>query len=167
MVLYADNGGTLRAIPNFFFLEDKLYEKIKIIQSEDVVVAFDYEEMSRVWLSRPLTAKTCQKAYSIAQAASVLRVKPASIKDALKDGLTPTAVVAYNQTTLKPTGFYFKESDLFELRDAIWELLPKNRYGEPYRDTMVSERELKSILAKENPDIFTVRDGEIIAVFKS
>lgn len=157
----------MRAIPNFFFIENKLFEKIKIIQSEDVVVAFDYEEMSRVWLSRPLTANSCEKAYSIPQAATILRVKQGTIKDAIKDGLTPPAVVAYNQTTLKPTGFYFKESDLFALRDAIWELLPKNRYGEPYRDTMISERELKSTLAKENPDIFTVKDGEIIAVFKS
>lgn len=157
----------MRAIPNFFYLDDKLYEKIKIIQSEDVVVAFDYAEMSRVWLSRPLTAKNCEKAYSIAQAASVLRVKPGSIKQALVDGLTPPAVVAYNQTTLKPTGFYFKESDLFELRRSLWDLLPKNRYGEPFRDTMVSERELKSILLKENPDIFTIKDGEIISVFKA
>lgn len=157
----------MRAIPNFFFLEDKLYEKIKIIKSEDVVVAFDYEEMTRVWLSRPLTARHCEKAYSIAQAAATLRVKTGTIKDALRDGLTPRAVVAYNQTTLKPTGFYFKESDLCDLRDVMWGLLPKNRYGEPFRDTMVSERELKSILAKENPDLFTVNNGEIIAVFKA
>ena len=157
----------MRAIPTFFFIEDKLYEKIKIIQSEDVVVAFDYKEMSRVWLSRPLTAKNCEKAYSIAQAASAIRVKPGSIRQALADGLTPPAVVAYNQTTLKPTGFYFKESDLFGLRDAIWDLLPKNRYGEPYRDTMVSERELRAIILKENPEIFTVKDGEVISVFKA
>ena len=157
----------MKAIPNFFFIEDKLYEKIKIIQSEDVVVAFDYEEMCRVWLSRTLTATHCERAYSVSQAASLLRVKPGSIKDAIKDGLTPPAVVAYNQTTLKPTAFYFKESDLFELRDAIWELLPKNRYGEPFRDTMISERELKMTLAKENPDLFTVKDGEVIAVFKA
>lgn len=157
----------MRAIPNFFFIEDKLYEKIKIIQSEDVVVAFDYEEMSRVWLSRPLTSSHCERAFSISQAATLLRVKPSSIKVALKEGLTPPAVVAYNQTTLKPTGFYFKESNLFGVRDAMWELLPKNRYGEPFRDTMISERELKSTLAKENPDLFTVRDGEVIAVFKA
>lgn len=157
----------MKAIPNFFFLQDKLYEKIKIIKSEDVVVAFDYEEMSRVWLSRPLTARHCERGYSIQQAASTLRVKSSTVKDALKDGLTPPAVVAYNQTTLKPTGFYFKECDLFDLRDAVWGLLPKNRYGEPFRDTMVSERELKAILAKENPDLFTVKDGEIIAIFKA
>lgn len=157
----------MRAIPEFFFIEDKLYEKIKIIKSEDVVVAFDFEEMSRVWLSRPLTATHCEKAYSLSQAAGTIRVRPPSIRDAVRDGLTPQTVVAYNQTTLKPTGFYFKESDLLELRDAMWNLLPKNRYGEPYRDTMVSERELKSILAKENPDLFTVKDGEIIAVFKA
>lgn len=157
----------MRAIPEMFFIEDKLYEKIKIVKSEDVVVAFDFKEMSRVWLSRPLTARSCEKAYSIGQAASVIRVKPSTIKNAIRDGLTPTTVVAYNQNTLKPTGFYFKESDLVELRAAIWELLPKNRYGEPYRDTMASERELKSTLAKENPDLFTVRDGEIIAVFRA
>ena len=28
-------------IPDMFFLDNKLYEKIKIINSEDVVVAFD------------------------------------------------------------------------------------------------------------------------------
>lgn len=157
----------MRAIPNFFFIDDKLYEKIKIIQSDDSVVAFDYAEMSRVWLSRPLTAKHCEKAYSISQAASILRVRGSTIKDAIRDGLTPKAVVAYNQTTLKPTGFYFKESDLFKLREVIWDLLPKNRYGEPFRDTMISERELTYTLAKENPDLFTVQNGEIIAVFKS
>lgn len=157
----------MRAIPEMFFIENKLYEKIKIVKSEDVVVAFDFEEMTRVWLSRPLTSRSCEKAYSVGQAASVIRAKPSTIKDAVRDGLTPPTVVAYNQNTLKPTGFYFKESDLVELRAAIWELLPKNRYGEPYRDTMASERELKSTLAKENPDLFTVRDGEIIAVFRA
>lgn len=157
----------MKSIPNFFFIEDKLYEKIKIIQSEDVVVAFDFEETTRVWLSRPLTAQHHEKAYSIGQVASTLRVRSGTVKDVLKDGLTPPAVVAYNQNTLKPTGFFFKESDLFAIRDTIWDLLPKNRYGEPYRDTMVSERELRSILAKENPDIFTVKDGEVIAVFKA
>ena len=156
----------MRAIPNFFFLEDKLYEKIKIVKSDDSVVAFDYAEMSRVWLSRPLTARHAVKAYSIPQTASLLRVKSSTIKDAIKDGLTPPAAMAYNQTTLKPTGVYFKESDLIELRQAVWELLPKNRYGEPFRDTMVSESELKMILARDNPDVFTVKDGEIIAIFQ-
>lgn len=157
----------MRAIPNYFFLEDKLYEKIKIVKSDDSVVAFDYAEMSRVWLSRPLTSRHAVRAYSIQQAASLLRVRSFTIKDAIKDGLTPPAVIAYNQTTLKPTGTYFKESDLIELRQAVWDLLPKNRYGEPFRDTMVSESELKMILAKDNPDIFTVKDGEIIAIFKA
>lgn len=156
----------MRAIPNFFFIEDKLYEKIKIIKSEDVVVAFDYAESQRVWLSRPLTANHYERAFSITETAAALRVKPSTVKDALKEGLTPPAVVAYNQMTLKPKSFYFKESDLFEIRDVIWDLLPKNQYGEPYRDTMVSERELKAVLAKENPSLFTVKDGEVIAIFQ-
>lgn len=157
----------MRAIPDMFFIEGKLYEKIKIIKSEDVVVAFDFEEMSRVWLSRPLTSRGCERAYSVSQAANVIRVKPSTVKSAIRDGLTPPTVVAYNQNTLKPTGFYFKESDLIELRSVIWDLLPKNRYGEPFRDTMASEREVRSTLAKENPDLFTVKDGEIIAVFRA
>lgn len=157
----------MKSIPNYFFIDDKLFEKIKVIQSEDVVVAFDYEEVCRVWLSRPLTSKNHQKAYNINEASSLLRVRPSTIKTAISEGLTPRAAIAYNQNTLKPKGTFFKENDLFELRDALWELLPKNRYGEPYRDTLISERELKASILKDNPEIFTVKDGEIISIFKA
>ena len=152
-------------IPDLFFLDNKLYEKIKIINSEDVVVAFDYEEGNRVWLPRKHVRRNLERAYSVSATANMLNIRKSTLDKLINKQLVQSPAIRYNVDTLLVRGLYFPASSLYEIRDAVWEFIPKNKYGEPFRDTLVSEDDLTAKLHSSNENNFAIRDGEIIQVF--
>lgn len=155
----------MRSIPTMFFLEDKLFKRIKLVKSDDSVVVFDYEDESRIWLPINAVLKNYKKAYTVLQVANLFSVKTSVIKEALYKGNVTAPVLAYNPKTFAPTKYYISEDNLMELRDEVWEMLPKNKYGEPFRDMLPSKDDLRAHLFSDNDRNYVIRDNEFIQVF--
>lgn len=155
----------MRSVPTMFFLDDKLYKRIKLVKSDDSIVVFDYEEESRVWLPISAVLKNYKKAYSLAQAANILNVKTGIIKEVINNGEVDKPSLAYNPKTFAPLKYYISENKMMDLRNAVWEHLPKNKYGEPYRDTIPSPDDLTARLYGQDDRNYVIRDNEFIQIF--
>lgn len=155
----------MRSVPAMFFLEGKLYKKIKLVKSDDSIVAFDYEEESRVWLPVRAVLKNYKRAYSLTQAANLLSVKTSVVKEVINKGSVKRPILAYNPKTFAPIKYYVSEDDLMDIRDAVWELLPKNRYGEPFKDVIPSQDDLRAKLFGGDDRNYVIRDNEFIQIF--
>jgi len=148
-----------------FFLDGKLYKKLKLVKSDDSVVVFDYEEESRVWLPVRAVLKNYKRAYSLPQAANLLSVKSSIVKEIITKKSIGNPVLAYNPKTFAPIKYYISEDDLMDIRDAAWELLPKNRYGEPFKDVIPSPDDLRAKLFGDDNRNYVIRDNEFIQIF--
>lgn len=153
------------AIDNIFFLDGKMYRRIKIVKSDDSVVAFDFEEEERVWLPRRLVERESVKGYSISETARLIGVASALVKDAVKSNIIPRPHMTYNPVNYKPGRYYFDGNDLMEIRDSLWEHQPKNKYGEPYKDKIISKSDLEVALYRGDERNFVKKDGELIQIF--
>lgn len=154
-----------RSVPAMFFLDNKLYKKIKLVKSDDSVVVFDYEEESRVWLPVKAVLKNYKRAYSLPQVANLLSVKTNVVKEVIGKQRVGSPVLSYNPKTFAPIKYYVSEEDLMDIRDAVWELLPKNRYGEPFNDIVPSADDLRAKLFGEDDRNYVIRDNEFIQIF--
>lgn len=155
----------MRSVPTMFFLDGKLYKKIKLVKSDDSIVAFDYEEEARVWLPVRAVLKNYKRAYTLTQAASMLSVKTRLAKEVINDGRVTSPVLAYNPKSFAPMSYYVSEENMMELRDAIWEMIPKNKYGEPHKDVMPSQDDLRAKLHGDDERNYVIRDNELIQIF--
>lgn len=155
----------MRSVPTMFFLDDKLYKRIKLIKSDDSLVTFDYAEESRVWLPVRAVLKNYKRAYTLNQVANLFSVKTQIIKEVIQKGRVTKPILAYNPKTFAPIKYYVSEDNLMELRDEVWELLPKNKYGEPFRDVLPSKDDLKAMLHSGDDRNYVVRDNEFIQIF--
>lgn len=148
-----------------FFLDEKLYKKIKLVKSDDSIVAFDFQEEERVWLPVRAVLKNYKRAFTMSQAANMLSVTNGLVREVVNEGKVTSPVLAYNPRNFAPRGYYISEENMMELRDVIWDLLPKNKYGEPFKDTMPSPDDLKARLHSEDERNYVVRDNEFIQIF--
>ena len=148
-----------------FFLDEKLYKKIKLVKSDDSIVAFDFQEEERVWLPVRAVLKNYKRAFTMSQAANMLSVSNGLVREVVNEGKVTSPVLAYNPRNFAPRGYYISEENMMELRDVIWDLLPKNKYGEPFKDTMPSPDDLKARLHSEDERNYVVRDNEFIQIF--
>lgn len=154
-------------IPNYFFIDNKLHMKIKVVRSDDAVVAFCYEDESRPWLNRTMVRKYYKKAYTLSQAARLMNVKRGTLDELIKKKLVPMPKKSYDLANYQPLRSYISEQDMLDYRQAAWDQLPKNRFGEPYRDTMLSEVELIHAMSKNDDRDFVIEGDDVIKIFKS
>ncbi|QLF83326.1 helix-turn-helix DNA-binding domain protein [Rhodococcus phage NiceHouse] len=134
----------MATIPSFFFLNDKLHKFIKVVRSDNSVVAWCYQDEARLWLPRSLVRQTYKKAYTVPQAARLINCKKNTVYSLIDKGLVKRPEKSYDisNNSYRPLISYINEDDMLELRQAAWDVLPKNRFGEPYNDVMANEDEL-------------------------
>src|SRR6187431_419671 len=92
------------------------------------------------------------------------------IKEIIDKGLFPEPERAYNfmDGSYNPLQKYINEEDMLTLRQAVWDSLPKNRFGEPYNDSMTSEIELEHKMRLQDSREYFVRDdGALIKIYKA
>lgn len=155
----------MKSIPGMFFIDDKLYKRIKLVKSDDSVVVFDFAEETRSWMPISAVLKNYKRAFTITQASNLLQVPSRIIKEVINKGLVTSPIAAYSPLDFSPRGYYISEDNMMELREAVWDLLPKNRYGEPYRDTVASESDLRAKLYGTEERNYVIRDDEFIQIF--
>jgi hypothetical protein len=154
------------AIPTMFYLNGLLHKKRKIVQSDNSVVTWCYQKEKIIWYPRGEVRKNFKKAYAINVAASLMRVRPAVIREVFKKQMFKLPEQSYDLGNYRPLKEYINEEDMLELRQVVWDTLPKNRFGEPYDDRMTNELELIQLMKQEDDRQFTVYDdGELIQIF--
>lgn len=131
-------------IPNYFFLEGRLYKKVRTVKSENILVAWGFEEEKRMWFNYQQTIKNYQTAYLLKEVAALVERNVQWIKSMIDKGwFSRGSGMAYTIATRRPYKNYWSEDDVFILRQEIFALAKKNKYGEPYSNfNLISEAEL-------------------------
>lgn len=153
-------------IPDHFFLNGDLHKKIQIVKSDDTVIAWSYRDQKIKHYPLTETRRLYKKAYRIGQAATLMNVRPNVLRSIFKQGLAKMPAKSYD-LNYREGSSYISEEDMVELRQIAWDLLPKNKYGAPYNDTMVSEKELIHRMNLGDSREYVIEDGDIIKIFKA
>lgn len=149
-----------RAIPRYFFLNDNLHMFIRVVETRNDVVAWNYPEEKRTSYPRLLVRKHYKRAFTIVDAAKLMKIKPRVINELLAKGLVKSPARIYDLSDYRPGRRYFHEDDMLELRQAAYDQLPKDRFGDPHDDSMVSEDLLLHRIATGDPREFYYDEDE-------
>lgn len=131
-------------IPTFFFLDGELYKKIRIVRSENILVAYSFSQEKRMWFNYQQSLRNYQRAYKTKQVAELIEKSEAYINDLIKRNLIDRpSGVSYAIANRRPGPVYWSEDDVLNLRSNLFALARKNKYGEPYKNfKLISEAEL-------------------------
>lgn len=151
-----------------FYLDDKLHKKIRVVVSDNSVVAWSYQDEDRAWYNRDDVRRKFKKAYTISAAADLINISAGTIKEIIKGNLlTNMPESSYDRKTFMPLKAYINEDHMQELREIAWESLPKNRYGEPYRDTMTSAKQLDHLMKLgDDREFIRLDKDQVIRIFR-
>ena len=158
----------MRRIPTFFFLNGKLHKKIKEIAAEDSIVAWNYPEEKRCRYIRGLVRLEFEYAFSLKKVSEFLHVVPGKLKVLIAKGRVHNPMgVSYNLSNKSPQSMWFSETDIMKIRDDLWSLIPKNKFGEPSVVTSLpSPGQLKAEIHKESATYIKNANGEYIRVWR-
>lgn len=157
-------------VPSMFFYNENLHRKEQIVRSASSVVAWCYKDQELVWIPTTHVIKYHKKAYTVDQAANIIGISSGRIYNLIKAGLVnePERAYDYDRGTYAPQSRYFSEDELIALRQAAWDVLPKNRFGIPHDDTMISEDTLRhKIQSGDTRDFIVNDDGETVRIYRA
>lgn len=157
------------AIPNYFFLDGKLYKHLRIVKNENMLVAWGYEAQKRIWFNYQQSLKNYQKAYKLSEVADLLNRKELDLKNLIKSNLiSKGSGVSYSTKTLRPLAVYWSEDDVFNTRSELFALAKKNKYGEPYSNfNLTSEAELLAKMRGGDSYFIQDKDGKFVKVWRA
>lgn len=113
------------------------------------------------------TQRLYKKAFTIAKAAKLMNVKPGKIHELFDKKEYPWPEKSYDLSTFRPKTAFINEENMLEIRQLLWDLLPKNRYGIPYNDDMTSEDELINAMRLQDQRDYVKVDGDMIRIFRA
>lgn len=155
-----------RAIPSMFFLDGFLHRKINVIISDGKVVAWNYQKETRSWYDRNEVRKKFYNAYTVPKAASLMNVSASYLKEVLKKNIN-LIEESYDIKTFAPLRAYISQENMLELRQLVWDTLPKNRFGEPYRDTMTDSKQLEHLMKLgDDREYIRLDDDQVVRIFR-
>lgn len=162
-------GRVTLEIPTFFFLNSVLHKVLKKIKSENILVAWNYPEESRIHYDFSLVKKNYQKAYTIREVSELVEISEKKIRSYLDRKLVQhPSGKSYTIHNRKPNTYYWSEDDVLDLRDQLYNLVPKNKYGEPTRKyDLISKAELLSKMRGDQSYYVKAEDGRYIRVWKA
>jgi len=156
-------------ISTYFILNEKLYKKIRIVKSEDYVVVWSYHDEKRMRFSYSGIRREAQKAYSIDQVCELIERPMKQIVNYLDNGLIDyPANRLYHIKSKKPGKYMWSEQEVLDLRDRLYDLTKKNKYGEPYRNfKLISKAALIAKMSNQVSHYIRNQDGEFVQVFRA
>jgi hypothetical protein len=153
-----------------FFYDSKLHRKRKIVKSSNSLVAWCYRDEEFAWLNLPYLRQNFKRAYTVSQAARLINTRPGVILNLIKSGEIKAPEYSYDfiNGSYELQRRYFNQADMQDVRQSVWDALPKNRYGEPYRDTLTNAEALEYKMASGDDREFIQRDdGTIIKIYQA
>lgn len=156
-------------VPSYFFLDEKLYKKIRVVKSENYVVAWSYEDEKRVWITYSVVRREATPAYKLRDVSKLIDKTQSLILSYVKRNLVekPSGRL-YTVRNKIPGEYMWSEQDILDLRDSLFELAPKNKYGEPYSNfKLISKAEILSRMRKDASFYVKDENGEFIKVWRT
>jgi hypothetical protein len=147
-------------LPKYFFLEDKLYQRLHVNRPTDVLIAWSYPDDERVRLTYSYVLKHWERGFTTKEVCTMINRDRTRIWHALKDGNIDYPPHATNIETGNISGYYWREKDVMKLHDYF---LTVHR-GRPRLDgeitpqAMPTKRELRAMMRQE--EILYVKQGE-------
>lgn len=143
-------------VPTYFFFADSFYKKVSVVVSDDTVIAYNYATETREHLPRMGVKRWHKRALRISQAASILKVPKSWVNEAIEKKMIDSRYIgsAYNLSSFRHIGNYISVEGMYDLRDLLWDKLPKNKYGVPHKDVMPSKTLLEHRLSTLDSDNF-------------
>jgi len=156
-------------VPNYFFLKDKLYKKLRVVKSEDYIVAWSYEDEMRMRFNYSSVRREASKAYSLDEVSDLIGRRKSVLLSYLRRNLIdPPSGRLYSIKNKVPGKWMWSEQDVLDLRDAIFEMAPKNMYGEPRVNfKLVSKAELLSKMREDTAYYVKNEQGEFVKVWRA
>lgn len=116
-----------------------------------------------------MTLKDFQKAYTLREAAALVKRPAKEIHGFMKRKLVDRpSGFSYRMNTKVPMNLYWSQDEIFELRDGLYELLPKGKDGYPlgnYR--LASKAELREAINGDISYYVRTPDGEFKKVWRA
>ncbi len=109
-----------KAARNYFYLDDKLYKKLRISNGHNRMVAFCYDDMAEVELPLDYALRKRRPTYSVTQAAVMLNRNRMVVNRAFfyESIPKPKKSFDYTKPAAEQRGTYrLSEKDVFRLRD--------------------------------------------------
>lgn len=159
----------MELIPSYFFLGNKLHKKIRVVKSENYVVAWSYEDERRMRFNYVSVRQEAIKAFDVTEVAKLIEKPRAVVLSYLQRNLIdyPSGRL-YSINSKKPGKWMWSEQDVLDLRETIFEMAPKNKYGEPYTNfKLVSKAELLSKMREDTSYYVRNQQGEFIQVWRA
>lgn len=159
----------MATLPNYFFLDEKLYKKIRVVRNENLLVAWSFPEEKRMWLNYQQSLKRFQSAYTIKEVAELIQKKPEYLKKLVKNNLIDRGSgMSYSVKTRQPLAVYWSEDDVRNLRADLFALAKKNEYGEPAGNfKLISEAELVAKMRGGDSYFIQDKNGNFVKVWRA
>lgn len=113
------------------------------------------------------TRRSFKKAYTLSKAASLIGTTTGKLNEIFDKRAFKYPEQSYDLSTYKPLTKYINEEDMLELRQVCYDLIPKNKYGIPYKDTLASEEELIHAMMKGDERDFITVEGDLVRIFRA
>lgn len=155
-------------IPNYFFLDNNLHKKLRIISQENAIVSWSYVDEKRMWHNYTLVRRNYKKAFTLEEVSQLIERSEENILSLMNKGMIDRpSGMSYTVTNKRPLKLYWSEEDVFSLREELYNMARKNKYGEPYSNFKLVSKE--DLIAKINGDTsyyIKTSDGNFIRVWK-
>ncbi len=156
-------------IPNYFFLDKNLYKKIRVVKSEGYVVTWSYTDERRMRFNYASVRREAIKAFNLDEVSKLIDKPKSVILSYIQRNLAdqPSGRL-YSIKNKKPGKWMWSEQDVLDLRDAIFDMAPKNKYGEPYANfRLVSKAELLSKMRDNTSYYVRNENGEFVQIWRA
>ncbi len=157
------------SIPTLFFLNNVLHKKIRVLKSENILVAWNYPDEKRIWYDYSLVRKEHQKAYLLEEVADLLEKSATTLKLWMQSNIiSHPSGRSYKISNRLPNKYYWSENDVLDLRDQLYDLIPKNKYNEPYRSSkLISKAELLQKMRGDSSYYMKDENDNYVKVWKA
>lgn len=156
-------------LPNFFFLNNKLHKRLKIVKSEDLAVAFCYPDEEHVHYMYSMLRRQYQGAYNLDQVSKLVRRPKKELQRLIKHKLIERPKgFKYRIETRQPICYMWSQDDVLELRDRLYDLAPKQKDGFPSSTfNLASKAELLEAMNGDSSYYVRNAEGDFIKVWRA
>jgi hypothetical protein len=156
-------------LPTLFFLNKKLHKRLKIVRSENTVVAFCYPDEENKHYFYSNVVREYQKAYTLTETSKMLGRPAIEIQKFLKNKLIDRpSGMEYQISSRRPIRLMWSQDDILDLRDRIYELFPKQKDGFARSNLKIaSQAELLEEMQHGNSYHVLNSDGERVKVWRA
>lgn len=149
-------------------LEWKLFRKLKIDRSNDVIYTWCYPDASRVAFTYSDTLKKYERGFTLQEVCSMINRKRWAVEMAIVRGDITTPPFTYDLASRKKFKYIFHEENILEAHDFF----SSRHRGRPRKDGIIipqgmpSKRELKALI-RQNEILYVKQGDEFVPTWRA